>query len=622
MRRMTLKKYFIRSFTKTEVSGLKRIVTSINKRRSMLCLSIGLNLLGAVFEGGSIALLGGAVAILSGAEAGAVASLVSFLKEHIQWALGPLQEEHLFLILVSAAILFQIAKSVLSYANIVVTEDLGTGAQKDLARDAVQFIMSLSLSSINKTPIGQVAVLLEQTGIVRVIVALASKAVLTFVMLMGYCIVIFAIAPSSIFFILLVVVIFWLGLRRIVTRITGFATTEVKGELDLWHRTVEFLNAPRLLRIFNATEFAAGQIIEARGRHLSSAQRANVAQAAVDPIFEVVIILCIGATVVGGYFLYQGSVASEVPEIFVYVLVLLRAKPQVTAINQVRLKLVRILPTVSVVENFLSSEDKTFERQGGIVEIGAFEKISFSNVSFRYPGETSRALTKVSFNISRNETVALVGKSGAGKSTVLDLFLGLYEAEEGAVLVNQRELGELNLRNWREQIGTVDQEVFLLNASIKDNIVLARDGIEEKEVILAAERAGADQFISEMPSGYDTILGDRGYRLSGGERQRIALARALLRDPAILLLDEATSALDVESEQVFQQTLESMHGERTVVLVAHRLSTVLSADKVLVLDRGAIVEQGSVDQLLSIDGGYFQRYWKAQHHGGTRGNDQ
>ncbi|MBI5783754.1 MAG: type I secretion system permease/ATPase [Gammaproteobacteria bacterium] len=240
--------------------------------------------------------------------------------------------------------------------------------------------------------------------------------------------------------------------------------------------------------------------------------------------------------------------------------------------------------------------------------------IVFDQATFRYRPDGPEILKRLSLDIPAGQTIGVVGRSGSGKSTVAKLVQRLYVPEAGRVLVDGVDLAQIDPAWLRRQIGVVLQENFLFNRSVRDNIALADPGMPLERVIEAAKLAGAHDFILEMQQGYDTVVGEHGCTLSGGQRQRIAIARALVTDPKLLIFDEATSALDYESESIIQANLASICQGRTVIIIAHRLSTVRSADRIYVLDKGQIIEQGTHHELLGLKGYYWQLH---QHQGGA-----
>jgi len=249
----------------------------------------------------------------------------------------------------------------------------------------------------------------------------------------------------------------------------------------------------------------------------------------------------------------------------------------------------------------------TLDEQPSIVDgsesVGTFtSELAVKDVSFDY-GE-GHVLHNISLTIRRGETVALVGASGSGKSTMLDLLLRLYDPTTGVVAIDGRDIRTLREQNYRRLFGMVSQETILFNDTVTNNIRLGEDDLSMDQVIKAAAIAHADPFIRQLPQGYDTVIGDRGTRLSGGQRQRLAIARALVREPEILLFDEATSALDTESERIVQEAIGEVLADRTAVIVAHRLSTIVNADRIVVFEDGRIVEEGRHDELLALAGVY------------------
>jgi subfamily B ATP-binding cassette protein MsbA len=237
--------------------------------------------------------------------------------------------------------------------------------------------------------------------------------------------------------------------------------------------------------------------------------------------------------------------------------------------------------------------------------------IEFQDVSFRYI-DGDLVLADISMTINKGEVVAIVGPSGAGKSTLVDLVPRFYDPTSGTIAIDGHDLRTIELKSLRENIGIVTQETILFNDTVRNNIAYGLEACPQEAIISAAKAANAHNFIVDMPSGYDTVIGERGVKISGGERQRLSLARAILKNPPILILDEATSALDTESEILVQEAIEHLMSGRTSIVIAHRLSTVQHADRIVVLEAGRIVEEGKHAELLARPLGLYKKLFDLQ----------
>jgi ABC-type multidrug transport system fused ATPase/permease subunit len=264
-------------------------------------------------------------------------------------------------------------------------------------------------------------------------------------------------------------------------------------------------------------------------------------------------------------------------------------------------------------ERVLEILDEEEESSIGVKQANFKGKIEFDQVSFHYPTRPEmEVLSALSFHVNPGEKVALAGHSGAGKSTIIQLLLRFYESQQGEIRVDDRLVSDWELASLRSHIGIVPQEVLLFGGSIRENISYAKPNASEEELILAAKKANAWQFISLFPEGMETMVGERGVKLSGGQRQRIAIARAILKDPSILILDEATSSLDAESESLVQEALDELMKGRTTIIIAHRLATIRKVDRIYALSAGKIVEEGSHTELLKKEDGFYSNLVKLQ----------
>jgi ABC-type multidrug transport system fused ATPase/permease subunit len=266
---------------------------------------------------------------------------------------------------------------------------------------------------------------------------------------------------------------------------------------------------------------------------------------------------------------------------------------------------------VEIVHDFLRRDNKPFMGNGSVIYKPLREGIHFNQLSFAYPSQPDLVLKDVDLYLPRGTTLALVGSSGAGKSTLADLLPRFYDPTKGCITLDGIDLREFDIKSLRSVMGIVSQDTYLFNTSVRNNIAYARPNATDEEVIAAAKRANAYEFIERLPLKFDTMIGDRGVLLSGGQRQRLAIARALVQDPDILILDEATSALDTVSERLVQAAIEELSRERTTLVIAHRLSTVQKADQIAVLEKGCVVEVGTHKELLS-KGGYYSRLYEMQ----------
>ena len=249
----------------------------------------------------------------------------------------------------------------------------------------------------------------------------------------------------------------------------------------------------------------------------------------------------------------------------------------------------------------------------GAKEISEFQKsIVFKNVFFSYEDSVDPVLKDISFTANRGEIVALVGPSGGGKSTLVDLLPRFHDPVSGSIIMDDIDIKDIKIEDLRSLMGIVTQETYLFNETIRNNIAYGKEDFPMEKIVEAAKMANAHNFILELPKGYDTIIGERGTKLSGGQRQRISIARALVKNPEIMIFDEATSALDNESEVLVQEAIERLMQNRTTFVIAHRLSTIRHATKIIVIDYGKIIQQGRHDELLAEDKGLYRKLYEMQ----------
>ena len=375
---------------------------------------------------------------------------------------------------------------------------------------------------------------------------------------------------------------------------------------SLWSDTMsqveETLGGLRIIKAFCAEEKMNNRFSSINNHYRSSVQRVNIRQQMAHPMSEFLgTVLIIIVLWVGGILVLDQQILSG-PTFIYYLVMLYSIINPLKDFSKASYNIPKGLASMERVDKILKAEN-TIKEPTNAKHISAFEhQIEFRHVSFRY-GE-QWVLRDINLVIPKGKTIALVGQSGSDKSTLVDLIPRYYDVQQGEVLIDGINVKDLGIHDLRQLIGNVNQEAILFNDSFIGNITFGVDHATQEQVEQAARIANAHEFIMQSEHGYDTNIGDRGGRLSGGQRQRVSIARAILKNPPILILDEATSALDTESERLVQDALERLMKTRTTVAIAHRLSTIKNADEICVLHEGQIVERGTHEELLKIDGYY------------------
>jgi subfamily B ATP-binding cassette protein MsbA len=385
---------------------------------------------------------------------------------------------------------------------------------------------------------------------------------------------------------------------------TGKAVVEENKQFGL--RMWESINALQLIRAFAQEDYERRRFLQTSDRVRRRLLRLDMLWATPGPVSEISI-----TVLIGGLILVAESASIGIAALAAFLSLLYRLQGPTRELLQSKIALDGLAGAIDDVDDFLRRTGTPFLSQGSLVAPALSRAVEFRNVSFRYAPDQPLALQDVSFSIPAGKTTAIVGESGAGKSTVMALLFRFLDPSSGEVVADGVPLGAFELQTWRKRLSLMSQEVYLFNDTIAANIAYGDFDTTPDDLHQAARIARADDFIRSLPDGYETQIGDQGMRLSGGQRQRIALARTILRNPDILLLDEATNALDVETEQAFQIALEQYSHNRTVVVIAHRLSTVQKADQIIVMAKGRVIEVGSPDQLLKRPG-HFSRLHEFQ----------
>ncbi len=387
------------------------------------------------------------------------------------------------------------------------------------------------------------------------------------------------------------------GLTSLTGRVREASFEIPKANKAFTSSALSFINGIRTVHASGTQAFERDRYYAATRKVYQSQLGLIKLSSMVQPIVEALGAALLVGMVVISYSLLISTGRLKAAELLTFLFVLIRTTPLVSSLNGVRVTFISSQGSLGAVSDLLRRDDKPYFEDGQKLFTGLQRSIDFESVDFSYnPGEP--VLHDITLSIKRGETTALVGSSGAGKTTLADLLPRFYNPTQGRVLVDGVDLRELKINSLRHKMAIVSQDTFIFNTTVRENIVYGVENASDENVYETARMANALDFILDLPLGFETVLGDRGVRLSGGQRQRIAIARALLRNPEILILDEATSALDSVTENLIQESIEKLSKGRTVIAIAHRLSTISGADKVVVMEKGRIVEQGSYQDLL------------------------
>lgn len=400
-----------------------------------------------------------------------------------------------------------------------------------------------------------------------------------------------------------------LGRRlRVVARRAQQKISEITESLS------EGLSGIKIIKAFSTEEPEVRRVMDKNQEYYSEIMRSTRIEEATGVIMDFVAGAGIGFIIFyGASLVSSGEITTG--ELFSFLTAIMLIYTPAKRLAQVNNGLQMAMAVIGRIDEVLELEP---EPQGK-VELGRLSKeIEYRGVSFKYPGRVEDALSDISLTVKKGEMVAIVGRSGSGKTTMVDLLARFYPPDKGAIYFDGLDIGSATLPSLRSQIGIVSQDVILFNDTVRVNIAYGREDVSDEEVVEAASAAHAHEFISALPQGYDTPIGQRGVLLSGGQRQRISIARAIIKDPPVLVLDEATSSLDTQSEMIVQKALDELMEkgarQRTTFVIAHRLSTIKRADRIVILDSGRIVEIGSHEELLARDG-IYKRLYNLQHGG-------
>jgi subfamily B ATP-binding cassette protein MsbA len=595
----------------------RRLLDAARPYSGLFVLGLGATLVASLLDGITVVVMVPLLKALFGT-AGALGAQSTQLEQIADRVFRPLIEGlspraaagRLVLVMLAGLLLKNLLQFTANQLSVAVQE----GLVRDLRVRLYRHLLTLDLGFFQRTRAGQLisGVIADADRTKQAVTASLAALFQNTVLILTALVAMTLISPRLTLITLSAAPVLVLGIRAVLKKLRGHSRRLHEEQGELTATVSERLGAIKLVRAYGGEEiegrFFADQADQYR-RRVRKTQRYSSLTSPVSEVFGgLVIILIIWSAAnpaVTGVALGPAATIG-------FLIFALKIMSPIKSISQ--------FPTswavaVTSAERVFAILDRPGVEQDGLAALPArFEReIAFDRVTFAYD-DADPVLRDVSFVVPRGHVTAIVGPSGAGKTTLLELLPRFHDPVSGQIRLDGVPLDRLDRRSLRGLLGVVSQDTVILNDTVRANIAYGRPGASATEVEAAARAANAHDFIAQLSSGYDTFLGERGTRLSGGQRQRIAIARALLRDPPILLLDEATSALDTESERLVQDAIDRLMQDRTVLVVAHRLATVLDADEILVLDRGRVVERGTHTALIA-ESGLYRRLYELQFRG-------
>ncbi len=593
------------------MSVYRRLYPFLRPHRGRMAGAIGANMLAAVLDGFTLALLipflntlfDQAPLPLGGS------GLSNLLRSTIGLLLDPNDKMGSLRNVILIVIALLLIKNFLSWFAAQLGASLQEYVTRDLRQAVYSHIAHLPLSYFQKTKTGQILsrVIVDTAETRLVITQIVTSSLQNLTLLISYFVFLFLISWEMTLMAFVIVPVLGVALSPLLRKLRKGNRRKGTQQGEMTSVVQETVSGIRLVKSFGAEGVEVSRFAEASNRYAKLSVRLTRMAQLAAPVTEVI------GTTVATLLLWLGARQVLVErqmtgaDLIAFLLYALRMLQPIKQLSQLPTNAQSSLAAAERLFEVLDAPSESQTDTGTITTASFDREIRFEDVSFAY--ETTPVLENISFTASKGEIVALVGPSGAGKSTLVDLIPRFYPVQSGRITIDGIDTRDLTLPALRSLTGIVSQDTVLFNDTVRANIAYGSGrAYSDAEVEAAAKDANAHRFIIELPDGYATILGERGTRLSGGQRQRLAIARALLRDPPILILDEATSALDTESERLVQEAVDRLLEGRTVFVIAHRLSTVVHANQILVLDRGSIIERGTHAELLAAGGAYHRLY--------------
>lgn len=582
-------------------SFARRCLHAVAEERRWLVVFLILSVVGAFTEGLTVSLL---VPILE-TQSGGAFSNVPLLGDVSRFFDGYTPGKRIELIALAMAAIV-ILRNVLQYATTVTSAIIPIRLERKMNLRSFESMMAVEIAYINQKQYGFLLSTSEgwTQGIASMFTSLAD------ILSNGLIVTIYFVLMFAVSWKLTILAVIFLAAASLLLR--ALSTGPLRRAGERWTAAVSRVNQVMIESVMGMklVRLATAEPQMARA-YADAVQDSTVNRIRSVTIFALngPLLSTLGGLFIAGLLFANAAIRPDdsvtwVGPILMFFFLMFRLMTPVSMINTARARVANNIPAFEALDAFYAETARRKQPDGVRAAAPLRNGIRFERVCFTYPSATERAIHDVSLGVERGKMTAIVGPSGAGKTTLIALIARLYDPQSGRILIDDVDLHELDVRSWRRRIAVVAQDSMIFNDTAARNIAFGREDVAVSEIRRAARLAAADEFIEQLPQGYETPLGDRGVRLSGGQQQRISIARAILANPDLLIFDEATSSLDTFTERAIQGAMEALSRDRTVLVIAHRLSTIRRADKVVVMEAGRIVETGSHDDLIARGGRY------------------
>lgn len=484
---------------------------------------------------------------------------------------------------------------------------LRTGIIRDIRNSIYRKIVSLPLSFFSDERKGDIIARMsgDVNEIENSVTGSLEMLIKNPILIISYLGVLFYTSWQLTLFTILVMPLMIWALSSVVRKLKQQSLKAQNKWSEIMSQLEETLGGMRIVKAFTAEQKMIRRFENSTNENRSLLNKVNLRQSLAHPMSEFLgTVLIVLVLWYGGTLIFSNKSSIDAPTFIFYMVILYSLIQPLKDFSKAAYNIPKGMASVERINKILKAENPIKDSENPLPIHPLQDEIVFHNITFRYNEDSRNVLEHINLAVKKGQTIALVGQSGAGKSTLVDLLPRYHDVQEGEILFDGINIKKFRIADLRSLIGNVNQDAILFNDSFFNNISFGVKDATMEQVVEAAKIANAHDFIMESENGYETSVGDRGCRISGGQRQRISIARAILKNPDILILDEATSALDTESERLVQEALERLMKSRTTIAIAHRLSTIKNADEICVLHEGRIVERGTHEQLLEIDGHY------------------